>query len=165
MPDLDSFGHDLETAYLLTEAAAELGKPDDKATWNAARHLVDHALEYGFDRDQGGFYNEATTFGRDLAKEKIWWVQAEGLNALLLMHERFGRETPRYWDAFVKQWEFISHQQIDPTHGGWYSSVRPDGTPDADRPKSNRWTEGYHQGRALLNVAAALNRLAESPRK
>jgi cellobiose epimerase len=161
IPDLDSFGHDIETAYLLTEAAAALGKADDAATWLAARHLVDHALEFGFDREHGGFYNELTTFGRDLTKEKIWWVEAEGLNALLLMHERFGRETPRYWEAFVKQWEFISKRQIDAAHGGWYPTLGADGAPKPNQPKSDRWTEGYHQGRALMNVSDRLRRLAK----
>ncbi len=165
VPDLDSFGHDIETAYLLTEAAAALDKPDDAATWTAARHLVDHALEFGFDREHGGFYNEGTTFGRDVTKEKIWWVEAEGLNALLLMHERFGKETPRYWDAFVKQWDFISKRQIDTTHGGWYPTLNPDGTPKPNQPKSDRWTEGYHQGRALMNVSDRLRKLAESEAK
>jgi cellobiose epimerase len=165
VPEFDSFGHDIETAYLLTEAAAILGKPDDAAAWTAARHLVDHALEYGFDSEHGGFYNEGTTFGRDVTKQKIWWVEAEGLNALLLMHERFGRETPRYWEAFLKQWDFISHKQVDADHGGWYSTIAPDGAAPVNQPKSDRWTEGYHQGRALMNVSAALNRLADSKAK
>ena len=161
IPHLDSFGHDIETAYLLAEAAAELEIPKDEKTWRAGRNLVDHAMEFGFDHTNGGFFNEGTTFGQDVSKEKIWWVQAEGLNALLLMHERFGKEAPKYWEAFGKQWDFIRHHQIDSTHGGWYATVNPDGTPQAHRAKSDRWTEGYHQGRAMLNVSATLRKLAE----
>lgn len=160
----DSFGHDIEAAYLLTEAAAALGQRDDMATWSAAQRLVDHALEFGFDREQGGFFHEGTPLGRDLVKKKAWWVQAEGLNTLLLMHERFGHETPRYWEAFLKLWEFISNKQIDHDHGGWYATVAPNGTAIAKQRKSDRWTDGYHQGRALLNVSAALHRLAVSTR-
>ena len=126
------------------------------------RRLVDHALEFGFDIEQGGFFYEGTTLGRDLEKRKVWWVQAEGLNALLLMHERFGHGTPRYWEAFLKLWEFISNKQIDLDHGGWYATVVPDGTAIAKQRKSDRWTDGYHQGRALLNVSAALRRLVKS---
>ena len=37
----------------------------------------------------------------------------------------------------------------------------PDGTPQPGRAKSDGWTEGYHQGRAMLTVSAALRRLAE----
>ncbi|HEX4796592.1 MAG TPA: AGE family epimerase/isomerase [Humisphaera sp.] len=156
----DSFGHDIETAFLLAEAAAALGKPDDARAWTAGRKLVDHALEIGFDREHGGFYNEGALDGSNMAKEKIWWVQAEGLNALLLMHERFGMENPKYWDAFVQQCDFISKHQIDATHGGWYSTVRPDGTSIPNRNKSDMWTEGYHQGRSMLSVSGMLRKMA-----
>jgi len=80
-----------------------------------------------------------------------WWI----------MHEKYGKQTSKYWDAFVKQWDFISKHQIDSVHGGWYATVNADGTPLARRAKSDRWTEGYHQGRAMLNVSATLRRLAE----
>lgn len=160
VPGRDSYGHDVETAYLLVEAAARLGKPDDARTWLIARRLVDHALKFGFDQEHGGFYNEGSPAGGQLAKEKIWWVQAEGLNALLLMHEQFGGETSVYWQCFQQQWAFISKFQIDHEHGGWYPTVNADGTPRIGLPKSDRWTEGYHQGRALMNVTERLRRLA-----
>ena len=158
----ESYGHDIETAYLLTEAADALGRSDDPAVVHAARNLLDHPLEVGFDSQLGGFYDSGTVDGKDLKTEKIWWVEAEGLNALLLMHERYGKETPKYWDAFVKQWDFISKHQIDAEHGGWYPSVNADGTPQARRAKSDAWTEGYHQGRAMLNVSQRLRKLAEA---
>jgi mannobiose 2-epimerase len=160
VPGPESYGHDIETGFLLVEAAGALGMADDSRTWHAARNLVDHPLEVGFDQEHGGFYDEGTVDGKDLRKQKIWWVEAEGLNALLLMHEKFGKQTPKYWDAFVKQWDFISKHQIDHVHGGWYATVNPDGTPQSRRVKSDHWTEGYHQGRAMLNVSATLRRLA-----
>jgi mannobiose 2-epimerase len=87
-------------------------------------------------------------------------VQAEGLNALLTMHERFGgRETPRYWEAFEREWSFIRQFQIDAAHGGWYNTVSAEGKPRAGAAKSDRWMEGYHQGRAMMNVTATLRRL------
>ncbi len=182
VPGRDSYGHDIETAYLLTEAAAALGKPNDAVAWSAAQNLVDHALENGFDREHGGFFNEGTTDGRQLDRQKVWWVQAEGLNALLLMHERFnhlplpvgeGRgegarsrgPTTRYWGAFTRQWDFITHHQTDRKHGGWYITVAAGGTPTPARPKSDRWADAYHQGRALLNVSATLRRLADGKSK
>ena len=67
-----------------------------------ARTLVDHALAYGWDRTAGGFYRHGTTFGRAEDRQKEWWMQFEGLNALLLMHERHGRETDAYFKAFQR---------------------------------------------------------------
>jgi mannobiose 2-epimerase len=161
VPGPDSFGHDIETAFLLAESAEALGRPEDGRTWHAGRRLVDHALEVGYDREHGGFYDEGTVDGRDLNKQKIWWVEAEGLNALLLMHELYGKETPRYWNAFVQTWGFISDHQVDAKYGGWFNTVKADGSPIPGRGKSDRWTEGYHQGRSMLTVSARLRHLAE----
>jgi mannobiose 2-epimerase len=96
----------------------------------------------------------------EVRTEKIWWVQAEQLNALLLMHERMGKETSRYWDAFVKEWDWIRQSQIDPVHGGWWATVRADGT-SISRVKADMWTECYHQGRAMLVVSQRLRDLAK----
>ena len=159
IPGEDSFGHDIETAYLLVEAANALGMPDDKRTWQVARSLVDHTLEYGLDKTNGGFFSGGGTFGGITAPEKVWWTEAEALNALLLMHARYGPQTPRYWDAFVAQWNWIETRQIDPENGGWYPKVSAEGQPIPGAAKSDSWTEGYHQGRALLNVSEMLAKL------
>ena len=63
IPDHDSRGHDIETAYLLLEAAETLGIPEDPRTKKVARNLVDHALEFGWDAQNGGFYDHGTAFG------------------------------------------------------------------------------------------------------
>ena len=181
VPDHDSFGHDVETAYLLVEASGGHRAPEASAitfassyyqfmkdrekTWKPARNLVDHALEVGWDEKNGGFYDAGRAFGPATHKQKVWWTQAEGLNALLLMHERFGRETPRYWNAFLKQWRFIRDKQTDAHNHGWFSEVTENGERIPGREKSNAWTDPYHQGRALMNVIRALNRLWVSPEK
>ena len=161
IPDHDSFGHDVETAYLITETSAVLGRPNDAKTWTVARKLVDHALEFGWDEKNGGFYDAGPAFGAATVTEKVWWTQAEGLNALLLMHTRYGRATPRYGAAFLKQWAFIQAHQIDPVNKGWRSSVSADGVPVPGQVKSDAWKDPYHQGRALLNVSETLRKSAQ----
>lgn len=161
----DSFGHDVEAGFLMVEAAEALGQDDPRA-WTAARKLVDHALQYGWDKERGGLFDSGTLNAQGavtggLRTEKIWWVQAEQLNALLLQHEHAGKETPTYWEAFLKEWGWIAKYQIDHTHGGWWATVQADGTP-ASRVKADMWTECYHQGRAMLNVSARLRKLAAS---
>jgi mannobiose 2-epimerase len=160
----DSFGHDVETGFLMVETAEALGQGDDPRIWLPARHLVDHALRYGWDNDRGGLYDSAVInrqgeVSGEVDTRKIWWVQAEHLNALLLLHERFGKETSSYWQAFTKEWEWISKSQIDPVHSGWWATVRADGTP-ISTVKADMWTECYHQGRAMLLVSNRLRRLA-----
>lgn len=160
IPGHDSFGHDVETAYLITETSAALHRPDDTKTWSVARKLVDHALEFGWDEKNGGFYDAGSAFGTATVTDKIWWTQAEGLNALLLMHVRYGKETPRYGATFLKQWDFITRRQIDYHNSGWLTQVSADGAPIPGQVKSDAWKDPYHQGRALMNVSETLKKLA-----
>ena len=121
------------------------------------RQLVDHALEWGWDNEFGGFYDKGEAFGGEaFDKTKVWWTQAEGLNALLVMHRRFGDKTDRYWKAFVKQWEFIERFMIDPVHGGWYMETTREGKLRGDGRKASQWKANYHTSRALMNVATML---------
>ncbi|QDV36582.1 AGE family epimerase/isomerase [Tautonia plasticadhaerens] len=156
MPAHDSFGHDVETAYLLVEAAGVLGIPDDPETWRVARSLVDHALDFGWDAEHGGFFDKGDVFGPVLDPKKVWWTQAEGLNALMLMHRRFGDETGRYRDAFALQWRFIEDHLLDDEFGGWFSEAEADGGRVGDGQKASQWKANYHTARAMINVVRML---------
>lgn len=159
----DSYGHDIETAYLLTEAAETLHIPNDRRTWATARRIADHTLAVGWDTEFGGVYDHGprTASPSDpKGQSKVWWVQAEALNSFLMMHAKYGRSTRRYWDAFVREWDFIQEHQVDHRYGGWRRDVSRDGTPPPNATKSDGWTEAYHQGRALMNVERRLIELA-----
>ena len=162
MPDLDSYGHDLETAYLLRDAAAMLDLPPSTERDSVAFNLVFNARSSGWDQAHGGFYNEGT-FRKPIDKEKVWWVQAEALNALLMM----ATENPllpvqkEYSNLFLREWGFIRDWQIDNKNGGWISYLEADGTPKPHQMKSDQWKDPYHQGRALINVIERLKKLAK----
>ena len=161
IPDHDSYGHDVETAYLMLEAEDILGHGHDPHTEHMAKQLVDHALANGWDETYGGFFQDGTTFGKPESRLKEWWVQMEGLNSLLLMHEKYGRETDVYFKAFQLQWRFIRDYQTDAQFHGVYQMVGPDGVP-TEANKGQIWKAAYHDGRALLNVTDRLQKLAET---
>jgi cellobiose epimerase len=160
LPDLDSYGHDIECAYLLIEAAKILEMPDDPGTWGFARCLVNNTLNFAFDRRLGGIFASGRAINNASVLDKVWWAQAEALNAFLLMHERFGFDDLRYWTAFKKTWQFISEYQLDSRNGGWHQTIWADDKP-LRAPKGSEWKAAYHTGRALLNVAAGLRRLGK----
>lgn len=154
IPAHDSFGHDIETAYLLLEAAEILGDPDNPQTLRIARMLVNHTLDNGWDDANGGVYDQGEAFaGRIFDDGKVWWTQAEALNALALFHHRFGDQTNRYALALARQWRFIHDHQIDPVHGGWFNTVEKAGGLKGDANKATQWKANYHTSRALMNVA------------
>jgi len=160
IPDHDSYGHDVEAAYLMLEAEDALGHTHNPATERMAKMLVDHALAYGWDQAHGGFYREGTTIGRAEDKLKEWWVQVEGLNTLLIMHEEYGRRSDLYFKAFQQQWQFIKEYQVDSEFHGLYEMIGTDGKPTI-QSKGRIWKAAYHDGRAFLNVTERLRKLAE----
>jgi mannobiose 2-epimerase len=159
IPGHDSYGHDVETAYLMLETDEVLhGKASEK-TERMAKMLVDHALAYGWDTEHGGFFREGTTYGKPEDTLKEWWIQVEGLNALLMMHERYGKQTGVYFQRFMQQWQFIRDHQIDRQFHGLYELTKADGTP-VTQDKGTIWKGGYHDGRAFWNVSERLRKLA-----
>jgi mannobiose 2-epimerase len=159
LPGHDSYGHDVETAYLMLEAEDVLGHGHDQKTARMAKLLVAHALAYGWDETYGGFYRDGTTVGKAEDTRKEWWVQFEGLNALLLMHDEHGKQTDLYFKAFQRQWQFIRDRQVDHEFGGVYDTIERDGAVP-DHMKARIWKEAYHDSRALLNVIERLRKLA-----
>jgi mannobiose 2-epimerase len=162
VPDRDSYGHDVETTYLMNEAADVLGKPSDQETERVGRMLADHSYAYGWDDTHGGLYESGPFVGKPADLDKEWWVQMESLNTLLLLHEKYGSQTDVYWRRFQQQWQYIQRYQIDAQYHGVYNTIKPDGTP-ATIAKGSIWKAAYHDGRALLNVSERLQRLAAKP--
>jgi cellobiose epimerase len=158
IPDHDSYGHDVETAYLMLETDEVLHGKASEATERMAKMLVDHALAYGWDAKNGGFFQAGTTLGKPEDTNKEWWVQCEGLNALLLMHERYGKQNPVYFERFLEQWQFIRNHTIDREFHGDFKLTTSEGKPLTE-DKGSIWKAAYHDGRAFWNVSERLRRL------
>ncbi|NUQ20494.1 MAG: hypothetical protein HOQ09_05980 [Gemmatimonadaceae bacterium] len=162
-----SFGHDVETAYLMLEASAALGIANDTATRRVAKHMLDHALRNGWDDTVGGFYDAGYYYrgkpGITIVQDsKNWWAQAEGLNTLLLMGDLYPNDPLRYHDKFLKQWSYIETFLIDHQHGGWYEGGLDKEPQRSTGLKGHIWKAAYHDSRAMMNVA---RRLAPAPER
>ncbi len=163
--DIDhvSFGHDVETAYLMLEASHALGLEDDTTTLRIAKTMVDHVLRYGWDTRRGGVFDGGYYFpGQDRPtidrNTKEWWAQTEALNSFLMMSEMFPADTMRYYDRFCDQWEYCKKYVIDTVHGGWYWGGT-DIVPTLTRsPKGSIWKANYHTSRALINCIRRLQK-------
>lgn len=155
-----SVGHDVETAFLMLEATHALGIPDD-STRRVGKSMVDHALEVGWDDEAGGFYDIVYYLPGDdgatvIEDTKNWWAQAEGLNALLLMHALYPDEDPSYYDRFLVLWDYVQSNLIDPERGGWYSGGLDKEPERKEGPKSHIWKGPYHTFRSLMHCADML---------
>ena len=164
-----SFGHDVETAYLLLEAADVLGIREDKRTMVIAKKMVDHALKNGWDMQLGGFYDEGYYFkdstGIAVIKDsKNWWAQAEGLNALLMMADYYPQDRRDYFKQFSLLWLYVQTYLVDHEHGDWYSGGLDKEPAQKMGAKGNVWKGTYHVLRSLVNCIQRLQPSAFDPK-
>lgn len=156
-----SFGHDVETAYLMLEASHVLGLENDTTTLRIAKRMVDHSLRNGWHDSVGGFYDMGYYLPGDdtltiIEDTKNWWAQAEGLNSLLLMADLFPEDPRQYFEKFQTQWAYVNQNLLDHEYGGWYAGGI-DKQPEMRRAdKSHIWRGAYHTTRSLVNCIQRL---------
>jgi cellobiose epimerase len=160
--DYVSFGHDVETAYLMLESSKALGFKNDSITLMTGKKLVDHALKNGWDKQVGGFYDEGFYFKGDtvitiLKESKNWWAQAEGLNSLLLMSDYFPNDPQQYFEKFKTLWTYTQTYLIDHQWGDWYDEGLDKSPERRTALKSQIWKATYHNYRSLSNCVDRLN--------
>ncbi len=147
--DLHSYGHDIETAWLIDRGVEILGekKYEEKLT-PITKDLTAQIYKVAFD-------------GHSLANEcekgvvnthRIWWVQAETVVGFLNGY-KMNPDKPEYLEAAKSEWEFIKKYVIDKRPGSeWFWEVDPEGTPYPERPIVEPWKCPYHNGRMCFEV-------------
>ena len=158
-----SFGHDVETAFLMIEASHALGLKNDSKTVVIGKKMVDHALQNGWDSQTGGFYDEAYYFknkkGITITRDtKNWWAQAEGLNTLLLMADMFPNDKMQYFQKFKQLWNYAQTYLIDHKFGDWYEGGLDKQPEKKTALKGHIWKATYHQYRAVSNCITQLRK-------
>ncbi len=83
---LINFGHDLENISLLIEACEAVNLPIFLLL-DLYKTVFSYILKFGFDLKNGGFFRSAPIQTRDYYRNKIWWIQAEGLLCTLKMYQ------------------------------------------------------------------------------
>lgn len=147
--DLHSYGHDIETAWLMDRGVKILGKKEyEDKMFPITKDLTDNIYKIAFDG-----HSLANECEKGVVNEwRIWWVQAETvlgfLNGALADKTR-----SEYMDAAFAQWDFIKEYVWDKREGSeWFWEVKKDGTPDADQPIVEEWKCPYHNGRMCIEV-------------
>ncbi len=163
-----SFGHDVETAYLMLEASHTLGLKNDTRTLTIGKKMLDHALDNGYDNKVGGFYDEGYYFKDKpgitiLEDTKNWWAQAEGLNTLLIMDKYFPNDKHQYFKKFKQLWSYVQTYLIDQVNGDWYQGGIDKQPQYKMALKGQIWKGTYHNFRAMMNCIQTLNPVKTPP--
>ncbi len=154
--NIDSFGHDIEGAWLLHEAAKVIG--DEKLVpqiQESAVKLVDATLKEGTAEDGSVYYEKD---GDHLDTDKHWWPQAEAMVGLMDAFEICGQE--KYLVQANRIWTFIKRYFLDHKNGEWYLRVDGQGRPYTTEDKAGFWKCPYHNTRALIEMMHRIEKLA-----
>ncbi len=155
-----SFGHDIEGAWLLHEAAEVI---DDKVyianIQKITLNLVNITLREGLDSD-GSLFNEYHDNKYD--KDKHWWPQAEAMVGLMDAYQIEPKEA--YLTAIFKLWQFIQAHLIDNNNGEWFWRVDIYGKTLPTDDKVGFWKCPYHNTRALMELIQRIKGLEEVSR-
>ena len=151
--DLHSYGHDIETAWLMDRSLEVLGDAayTEKLT-PITKALTENIYNVAFDGHS--LSNECDKGVVDT--NRVWWVQAETIVGFLNGYEKDPSKT-QYKEAAEAAWQFIKDHVIDKRQGSeWYWLVRQDGSPVEGKPIVEPWKCPYHNGRMCMEVIRRL---------
>lgn len=151
-PDVISFGHDIEAAWLLLQCA-EISE-DENLIANYKKHAIQIAevTREGLDSD-GGLWYEFDPEKNELITEKHWWVQAEALIGFYNAYQLSGNEI--YLNIVLKNWEFIKKHILDQQNGEWFWGIYKDYSL-IQKDKAGFWKCPYHNSRACLELISRI---------
>lgn len=159
-----SFGHNVETTYLLLEASQAINSKYDSLTIAVGKKMDDYALDHGWDKKNGGLYDAGYIFkGQDtvtiVKNTKEWWVEVEALNSFLMMARLFPDDAHQYYQKFLDGFAYMMKYAVDPEYGGWYWDGL-DTAPQAKfQMKGSIWKADYHTSRGVINCIRQLQEM------
>lgn len=150
--DLYSYGHDIETSWLIDRGTEVLGDPAYREkllpiTGEIAENIYNTAYK------KHSLMNECERGVDDTTR--VWWVQAEAVVGFLNAWQKKPEET-KYLDAAKDIWGYIKEYVIDKREGSeWFWCVNAHGSP-IHKPIIEPWKCPYHNGRMCMEVIGRL---------
>ncbi|MEI6048895.1 MAG: AGE family epimerase/isomerase [Bacteroidota bacterium] len=145
---IDSYGHDIESSWLLYEAAQLLNDPDLHSRVREASIKIANAATEGIQPD-GSMIDEKNTATGSLRTERSWWPQVETIVGCMNIYELTGEE--KYLDYAINNWNYTKNHFVDNKNGGWFSSASESGAIGRG-DKGGFWVCPYHNGRMCLEI-------------
>ena len=148
--DLTSYGHDIESSWLMDWGAALLEDEAKKqAVFRIDSDLADNILKTALMED-GSLVNECEK--GVVEPHRVWWVQAEAVLGFVNAWSKHP-ERIEYRDAAARVWHYIQEKVVDRRPGGeWFWRLNAGGTPDKEKPVVEPWKCPYHNGRMCLEL-------------
>lgn len=153
--DIISYGHDIEAAWILQEAAEMV---EDEPLIKKIKELsitLTNAAKEGMDTDGGLWYE--TKHG-SLVKQKHWWPQAEALVGFFNAWQITGDD--EYLHDVLAGWQFIKKHIRDQKNGEWFWGISYDYSAMEGEDKAGFWKCPYHNTRACMEISKRIELLS-----
>ncbi|MGI6223955.1 MAG: AGE family epimerase/isomerase [Prevotella sp.] len=143
--NVESYGHDIEAAWLLHETALVLGDVNiDEVVKRIAK-----AADEGVQPDGSMVYEHWKDSGKT-DTQRQWWTLCENVIGHLDLYQYYGDR--KALDVALRCWDFIKQHIIDHEQGEWLWSVDAEGHPNRKDDKAGFWKCPYHNSRMCLEV-------------
>ncbi len=156
--DLHSYGHDIETSWLI-DRGLELLDDDDftKKLAPITQRLAERIYERAYVNHS--LLNECER-GVDNT-HRIWWVQAEAVVGFMNASQKFESDPAntnhKFFAAALDIWKFIKEKLTDRREGSeWFWELNASLEPIPGRPIVEPWKCPYHNGRMCMEMIRRL---------
>ena len=146
--DLHSFGHDIETAWLIDRTVEVLGAEGTEYDMSDITGVLTEKIYRDCFRTDS---LPAESENGVVDETYVWWVQCETVVGFINGYQKTGDR--KYLEAAERTWGFIVKYLVDKREGSeWYSDVNKEGVPESRKPIADEWTCPYHNGRMYFEV-------------
>lgn len=150
LSDTISYGHDIETSWLLLEAAEVLGDPLLLArAHSTAVAMAQVVYDQALGKDGSILYERIPAEPRPDAT-RHWWVHAEAVVGFYNAYQLSGQA--HFAEASARVWDYIQAHFIDRQHGDWFKLLNPQGQPYLRHYKVGPWECPYHHARMCFEM-------------
>jgi len=156
---LFSYGHDIEGAWLLTEAAEVYGNEEIIEKCKPISVHIAASCKDGINPYTGGMYAEGNAHGL-VDPSMIWWVQAEAVVGFFNVYQLTGDD--EYLKLTMNVVEYIQ-KYISDREGGvfreWLSRSDLSAHDPINEMRINPWKAPYHNGRMCMELIERIEKM------
>ena len=151
--DLYSYGHDIETSWLIDRGLEILNDPAETEKLSPITDTLAEQI-YKIAYKDHSVINECER-GVDNTT-RVWWVQAESVLGFMNYYQKHPEKT-EYFKAVQDIWEYIQTYMVDKrSESEWFWDLDENKQPSDKKPIVEPWKCPYHNGRMCFEM---INRL------
>lgn len=151
-----SYGHDIEAAWLIQEAAEVIHDEELVAKVKERSILIAEAASRGLDED-GGLWYEYNADQNHMIHEKHWWPQSEAMVGFFNAYQITGSD--QYLLRSYRNWNFVKQYILDKENGEWFWGVNADHSVMQGQDKAGMWKCPYHNSRACIEIITRIGQI------